>query len=93
MYRAQFHPVLSVAHKERPVFLTNVSVNRKTNREHHVFDDPDGNVSVCFETHEGHRDGHLRRCVAHSSHHRSYTLPHTILRSGLAGHDLRNSST
>ena len=41
---------------------------RDVRRARHVRGDPGCFASVCFETHDGHRGGLLRRCVAHSSH-------------------------
>ena len=49
----------------------------------HVRGEPGRFVSVCVEMHKGHRDGLLKRCVAHSSHLRCVPKPMTVFRETL----------
>ena len=77
---------LGVAPEEHPVLLANVLWDSKTYRGRMMqvmFETINvpvtfvtiQAVSVHFETHDGHRVGHLRSCVAHSFDQRCYTLP------------------
>ena len=79
---------LRLVPEDHAVLLTEAPVNsqdhpgvhdavhvRDVQRARQVRGDPGWFVSVCFETHNGRRDGLMQRCVAQSSHLRRVAKP------------------
>ena len=79
---------LWVVPEDHAVLLTEAPVNSQDHPEVHdavhvrdvqrarqVRGDPGWIISVCFEMHNGHRDGLMQRCVAQSSHLRRVAKP------------------